>query len=296
MKVMIADGADDVQATLGQILADEGYTCFFVNEGRSVIDRVYSEEPDIIFLSAGIAKPCCLRILERLKAAPSTRDIPVLVIGTKRGYATLKKAYLAGAYDYVMRPFFKEEVVARIRNITYIRKREKELAFMMDRDFLTGLYNRKFFMERMNEELAWAVSYSEPLSLMMLDIDHFKKVNDTYGHRCGDDVLKKLSLILLSVLRREDVGGRYGGEEFIVLMSNTDTEAAAAVAEKLRAAVQAGDFSCEGDVKLSVTISAGIATFDALCGTHVDRLIGLADSALYVAKEGGRNRVCIHGR
>src|SRR5208337_1050485 len=102
-----------------------------------------------------------------------------------------------------------------------------ELEYMMDRDFLTGLYNRNFFMARLIEELSWSMSYNEPLSVMMLDIDYFKGINDTYGHRCGDQILKNLAGVMLSTVRREDIVGRFGGDEFIVLMSNTSSDAAA---------------------------------------------------------------------
>jgi diguanylate cyclase (GGDEF)-like protein len=204
----------------------------------------------------------------------------------------MAKCYSLGAYDYISRPFFREEVLARIRNIGYVSEKIKEFEKLLVRDYLTGLYNRKFFMERLHEELTWAGRYSEPLSFIILDIDHFKKINDTYGHSCGDEVLKRLSKTLVESLRAHDVVARYGGEEFVVLLANTGPDDAITVGEKLRVAVQETEFYCgEDTAKLPVTISIGISSTDGDFDPVADSLIIRADHALYEAKAAGRNRV-----
>lgn len=295
MKVLIADSANDSKNVLGKMLFDEGYECVFVENSSEVVDRVYAEHPDIIILDAKLSKPHSLEVLSQLKSAPSTRDIPVILIASKRSHLKLTKGYELGAYDYISRPFFKQEILARISNIRFACDRIKELEKLLDRDYLTGLYNRRFFMERFLEEIAWSVRYKEPLSIMMLDIDFFKKINDTYGHGCGDEILKQISSALLSVLRAEDIVARYGGEEFIVLLPNTNPEGALTVAEKLRATVQDKNFFCEGgNIRLSVTISIGVTTYNGDTELSPDRLIGQADGALYNAKEGGRNLVVVY--
>ncbi|WP_333652090.1 diguanylate cyclase [Dissulfurispira sp.] len=296
MKVLIADNANDAKDVLGKMLLEEGYECIFVENSSEVIDRVYAELPDIIILDAKLSKPHSLEILSHLKSAPSTRDIPVILIASKRSHLKLTKGYELGVYDYISRPFFKQEILARISNITFACDRVKEeLEKLLYRDYLTGLYNRRFFMERFFEEMAWSVRYKEPLSLMMLDIDFFKKINDTYGHGCGDEILKQISNALLSVLRTEDIVARYGGEEFIILLPNTNPEGALTAAEKLRVTVQDKNFLCEsGDIRLSVTISIGVTTYNGETELSPDRLIGQADGALYSAKEGGRNRVVVY--
>ena len=296
MKVLIADTSAETKNVLGQVLQNQGYECCFVENNGAILERVYHELPDVIFLTVhlNVNAGFSLRILEKLKAAPSTREIPVIIIGTNRMRKTLTRCYQHGAYDYISLPYFKEEVLARLRNIIYIRKKTRELERMMDRDYLTGLYNRNYFMTRMIEELSWSMSYNEPFSLMMLDIDFFKKINDAYGHRCGDEVLKKLAGVLLSTMRREDIVGRFGGEEFIVLMSNTTGDAAAGLGEKLLKAVQEEEFSCCETDLLRVTISIGITTFSDISEPSPDVLIGQSDSALYDAKKGGRNKVCIY--
>lgn len=295
MKILIADNTNDTKNVLGKILLDGGYECVFVENSSEVIDMVYAELPDIIILDAKLSRPGSLEILSQLKSAPSTRDIPVILIASKRSLPRLSKGYELGAYDYISRPFFKQEILARISNITFAYDRVKELEKLLDRDYLTGLYNRRFFMERFLEEMAWSVRYKEPLSIMMLDIDFFKKINDTHGHGCGDEILKQISSALLSVLRAEDIVARYGGEEFIILLPNTNHEGALTAAEKLRTTVQDKNFLCEGgDIRLSVTISIGVTTYNGETELSPDRLIGQADGALYSAKESGRNRVVVY--
>jgi len=294
MKVLIADTSAESKEVLGTMLQNQGYECCFIENGTDVIDEVYRETPDVVFLTLHFNAGRSLKILEKLKSAPSTREMPVLLIGSNRARKSVTKGYQLGAYDYISQPYFKEEVLARLRNIIYIRNKTKELEYMMDRDFLTGLYNRNFFMSRLIEELSWAMSYKEPLSLMLLDIDFFKKINDTYGHRCGDDVLKKLADVMLSNMRREDVVARFGGEEFIILMSNTSRDDSAALGEKLRLAVKDEKFDCPKADGLHITISVGITTFTDLCEPSPDVLIGQADCALYAAKDSGRNKVCIY--
>ncbi|MBF0505961.1 MAG: diguanylate cyclase [Nitrospirae bacterium] len=296
MKVLVADTSASTRKELGPILENEGYLCCFTKRGSDIIECVYRESPDVVFLPTNSHYQQSLKILVKLKSAPSTRDIPVILIAANRARKTLAKGFQLGAYDYISPPYFKEEVLARIRNIIHIRNKTKELEFMMDRDYLTGLYNRNYFMARLIEELSWSMSYKEPLSLMMLDIDFFKKVNDTYGHRCGDEVLRKIADCLSSTARREDIVGRYGGEEFIILMSNASLDDALVLGEKLRKAVMSEKFSLELPNMFSVTISIGITTFTDINEQSTDVLIGQADKALYAAKEGGRNRICVYGK
>jgi len=234
-----------------------------------------------------------LEILKKLKSAPSTRDIPVILSISTRCTKSLQRGYELGAFDYIAKPYFKEEIFARVRNITYTNSRVAELEQLLDRDYLTGLYNRRFFMERFAEEIAWSARYHEPLSIFMLDIDYFKNINDTYGHECGDEILKQIAKTLTSSLRTEDIVARYGGEEFIVLLPNADASGAAITAEKLRFAVEQKDF-CWNDIHLHATISIGVTTFDCKSEPSINAIIGQADNALYAAKKGGRNRIVFY--
>jgi two-component system cell cycle response regulator len=295
MKTVIATSSRLIDLELSRLLEAEGHQCLSISDNGSTIDTIYSENPDLIMLSLTLSKPSTIEILKKLKAAPSTRDIPVIVIASAGAQQKLAKCYELGAYDYVSVPFFPEELKARLLNIGYVREKMRELEKLLVRDYLTGLYNRKFFMERFVEELAWASRYGEPLSIIILDIDFFKKINDTHGHSCGDDVLIQLSRRLQAELRSHDILARYGGEEFIVLLSNTDGEGALQVGERLREAVQGQIFSCEElCVMLPVTISSGVVSSEGGTDLTPDSMIMQADQALYAAKAAGRNRVVLH--
>ncbi len=162
------------------------------------------------------------------------------------------------------------------------------------RDGLTGAYNKRFFLERLREELAWHLRHEQPLSLIMLDIDHFKQVNDTWGHAIGDFILKHLSLFCMRHCRTEDVFARFGGEEFVLILRQTSTMSAVVMAERIRETVESLAFEYpgkDGVQKIKVTISGGIAEI----GKDIDTptaLIEKADAYLYEAKRSGRNRIC----
>jgi diguanylate cyclase (GGDEF)-like protein len=297
MKILIADRALDAKEVLGTILQEEGYQCLFVKNSCEIIDKIYQELPQVIILDNRQHKHGCFDIVKKLKSAPSTRDIPVILSSSQRDPVTLAKGYQLGAYDYIFRPYFREEILARICNITYAAQRVKALENQLNRDYLTGLYNRRFFMEKFVEEATWSMRYKEPVSIMLLDIDHFKKVNDTYGHSCGDEILKQVAQIAATVSKPEHIAARYGGEEFIILLPNISRDGATEIAEKIRSSIQNKDFSCVCDnntVHLSITISIGVTTYDSSTQVTPDQLIGQADNALYAAKEAGRNRVIVH--
>lgn len=158
-------------------------------------------------------------------------------------------------------------------------------------DGLTGVYNRKHLEERIIAELSYAARHGTPLSIIIIDVDHFKKVNDTHGHLAGDAVLKSVATLLGRTVRPEDIVARYGGEEFVIVARGTPARAAVALAERLREAVSAEAIQFEGK-EIKVTSSAGVASL-ACCGETRDRatLLGAADRRLYAAKQGGRNRV-----
>jgi diguanylate cyclase (GGDEF)-like protein len=292
MKILIAISSDHAGMELCAILDSEDNECIVSGVSARVVDDVYVNNPDLIILDITLSKPSVFDTLMKLKSAPSTREIPVLMIASRRSAAKLSRCYHLGAYDYISEPFFPAEIKARLRNIGYVAEKMREVEKLLVRDYLTGLYNRKFFMERFSEELAWASRYNEPLSFIILDIDHFKKINDTYGHSSGDEVLRQLACTLSGLLRAHDVFARYGGEEFVALLSNTTNEDACAIADKLRAGVEADDFRCEGNkVKLPVTISLGVSTSVDPSDLSAEFLINQADAALYQAKAAGRNRV-----
>ena len=174
-----------------------------------------------------------------------------------------------------------------------LEKNEAALRELATRDGLTGLYNHHTFYVLLGDELARAQRFNRPLSLLLLDIDHFKRVNDTHGHQAGDAVLKRLSELLGREARAIDRVCRYGGEEFTVILPETDLEAAALIAERLRASVEAQPFDVEAGAPLRITVSIGVASWP-LQGDDADTLVAAADAALYAAKRSGRNRISRH--
>ncbi len=179
-----------------------------------------------------------------------------------------------------------------LRDITERKLFESELKRQARIDHLTGVSNRGYFMDQAELELSRAVRYNKPLSLYMLDIDFFKKVNDSYGHKIGDLVLIKLAEVCRQTLREVDIIGRVGGEEFVILLPETDLDEATEVAERLRESIAKSKVPLEGGLPLHFTVSIGVTSLVSR-DDNLDVLLNLADKALYEAKEKGRNRVCV---
>jgi diguanylate cyclase (GGDEF)-like protein len=177
-------------------------------------------------------------------------------------------------------------------DITERKILENELAHQAHIDYLTGLSNRRHFMEQGEIELSRAIRYKTPLSVLMLDIDFFKNVNDTYGHQVGDIVLQALSKVCLETLRQVDVAGRLGGEEFAIILPETDSKEALEVAERFREAVANIEVVIPSGLPIHFTVSIGVTTLGKK-NINLDILIHQADKALYQAKETGRNKVCV---
>jgi diguanylate cyclase (GGDEF)-like protein len=168
---------------------------------------------------------------------------------------------------------------------------QKQLFQSALRDALTGIYNRRYFLDRLHGELRFAVRHGKPLALLFVDVDHFKKVNDSYGHQAGDQVLVAVAEAMTTVVRAEDVLARYGGEEFAILCRETDVAGAEILGKRLCAAVARKKIQHAGEV-LPITVSVGVAVDPSLQEPHA--LIAAADGAMYEAKASGRNRVCVH--
>lgn len=294
MKILIAQQQQCATSrSLILFLESEGYDVVHVHHAASVVDEIYRESPDIAVLCTRLQQPRCHDILRKIKSAPSTRDIPVFYLSSRTARSSLRKGFERGMYDFISIPWFPEEVSARLQNIRLLCDKLRELEGVLVRDYLTGAYNRKFFMECFQEESLWSRRHGEPISIILIDIDFFKRINDTHGHCTGDFVLQQISELISFRLRSGDILARFGGEEFIVLMSNAEAETSLAVAESVRQAVAENEFYSEKRLRIPVTISAGVAAFHGEPEVAVDDIIGRADAALYRAKETGRNRVVL---
>ncbi|HEY6258615.1 MAG TPA: PleD family two-component system response regulator [Xanthobacteraceae bacterium] len=238
-----------------------------------------------------------LRLCSQLRSLERTRNVPILAIAEADNNARLVRALEIGVNDYLVRPFDKNEMLARVR--TQIRKKRYterlrdnvQLSIEMAiTDALTGLYNRRYMETHVGTLVDQALSRGKPLSVLILDIDYFKSINDTHGHDAGDDVLQDFAIRIRKSIRGIDLACRYGGEEFVVVMPETDMAVATMVAERLRRRIASEPFSIQkGARTIEVTISIGIAALGP--NDNAAAVVKRADQALYRAKRDGRNRV-----
>ena len=216
------------------------------------------------------------------------RDIPVIMLTARTEVDKKIKGLDLGASDYLTKPFDEGELLARVRVQLKVKSLQDQLRRLSMTDALTGMFNRRHVMEMMATEFSRSLRYEEPFSLIMIDIDHFKSVNDKLGHQAGDEVLRHVSSLFTKGLRNGDMIGRYGGEEFALVLPHTGIEGAMAAGERYRRIIaEAGPVSGAEPV----TISLGVSSNQLPGVTSVDRLLQTADQALYAAKRQGRNRV-----
>ncbi|MFZ2948930.1 MAG: diguanylate cyclase [Desulfuromonadaceae bacterium] len=269
-------------------------------DGLEGFKKLLSSPVDIILCDLEMPRIDGFKFLSMLKARPDLQDIPVIILTGMDDRERKIKGLELGASDYITKPFDREELVARVKVHLKIKKLQDELKRsnellleLSNTDHLTGLFNRRFMMEALYKEVHRSIRKGGDLSLILLDIDHFKRVNDNFGHLQGDVVLQMMALLLQKELRSYDCAARYGGEEFVAILPDSSLEESLSVAERIRLAVQGTRFGCPLD-KLCLTISLGVASFSREHSPTVDGFIKMADDALYRAKANGRNRVEFH--
>jgi two-component system, cell cycle response regulator len=265
---------------------------------REALFRAADGNYDLVIVSLGLASFDALRLCSQVRSLDHTRNVPILAITEPEDNARMLRGLEIGVNDYLMRPIDKNELLARARSQVRRRRYTERLRDnvqvsieMAITDALTGLFNRRYMENHLSALIEQATGRGKPLALMALDIDHFKSINDTYGHDAGDDVLRDFALRIRRSIRGIDLACRSGGEEFVIVMPETDLTVAAMVAERLRRRIAAEPFSInQGERSIPVTLSIGLA---ALRGADdgAASLLKRADQALYRAKREGRNRV-----
>lgn len=246
--------------------------------------------PEVILLDVDMPELDGFGVLEKLKADPRTHDIPVIFLSGSCSTAAKVKGLEMGAVDFVTKPFDVGELKARVRSAVRIRLLIQMLAQRAQIDGLTGLWNRAYFSQRLEEEVAVAIRHQAQLALILCDLDQFKRLNDTYGHPFGDQVLEEFARILAEG-RAGDAACRYGGEEFAVILPRCDVVEAAAVAERFRQSIR--QHTWPDAENLVVTASFGVTDLELVPEPTARVLIEFADDALYAAKQGGRDRVIV---
>ena len=286
-------GATDGGSGSGGVAASP-YILEYAKSGEEALQKVGEFKPDLILLDIIMPGMDGFEVLKRLQADQSTRSIPVIIITGLPDENNEEKCFEYGAVDFITKPFRKAIVLARIKTQQKIVEQMQLISLHSLRDPLTNMSNRRDFDIRIKEQWGHAKRNSFPLSFLMMDIDHFKTYNDTYGHQQGDETLKAVAEAIKSALKRDsDTAYRWGGEEFTALLIDTDLPGAMLVARRVRLNVQAASVrNLAGGAPLSVTISVGVATMIPDESNGIEQMIKLADSALYTAKETGRNRAC----
>jgi two-component system, cell cycle response regulator len=295
--VLVIDDSQDVHRLLDVRLRPESLVIHHALDAENGMEKAKALRPDLILLDVDLPHVTGFEVCKLLKDDPVTAQIPIIFLtGASEVYSKVQ-GFDLGAVDYVTKPFEPAELRARVRAALRTKRYHDLLAARSHVDALTGVWNRAYFNQRMGEECLAAERYGRRVSLVMLDLDHFKKLNDSYGHPFGDMVLQGVGELLNTTLRATDAPCRYGGEEFGLVLTETDGPSAVAGAERVRALISGLLFEATGGKQVRVTASLGVA-----CSTDfqkgkltVHALVTAADDALYRAKHEGRNRVEIAG-
>jgi diguanylate cyclase (GGDEF)-like protein len=291
-RVLVIDDSDHIHKLVKVRLRQEGLEVSGEYEGERGIERAVASTPDLILLDIDLPNMDGFEVCRRLKEHPRTRNVPVIFLTGTTSTDSKVRGLDLGAVDYVTKPFDEVELRARVRAALRTKRLQDILEQQSFLDGLTGLWNRAYLDRRLEAELNVAMRYGRPLTVLLTDIDHFKQLNDTYGHLFGDVVLQGVAEVLREYARRSDIVTRYGGEEFALLLTDTGSKAAVVVAERLRFAIEAKSFDARGE-RISVTASFGFACSDEILGElSPETVIGFADQALYCAK--GRGRNCLY--
>jgi two-component system cell cycle response regulator len=306
-RILIVDDHEDNIELLRARLEARGYIVDGANDGQQALDQVQKVCPDLILLDVMMPKMDGMEVVRRLKAKIANKELPFIPVIMQTALDSTEnkvEGLDAGADDYITKPINFAELEARVNSLLRIKAlqsslsaREKELSELNDKlrqisltDGLTQIENRRSLEDRLHDMWQHSVRLHEPIALVMCDIDKFKSVNDQHGHQAGDSVLKEFAQLLKSEAREIDRVGRYGGEEFLLILPGTVLDAAVTFAERLREKVARHTFTYPGGT-LCRTMSCGVAASPHPRVKDQEALLKASDEALYVAKETGRNRV-----
>ena len=296
MQIVVAHSDARARHALRLPLEAAGHAVSEAASSRQVLEACRTGAPEVALIADAFAAVNGRSLLDDLKSdLDAYRTAVVIVAGSGTSIRAAEEHLRRGAHDLLIEPVTPAEVIARVNAASRTKTLQEELVgqsrrleTMLHEDPLTGLFNRRYVLTRLAGLISGARRHGRPLSVAMIDIDHFKRLNDSYGHDAGDAALVATTIALRDRLRAEDELGRLGGEEFLTLLPDASSEAASVVAESLRASV-AGVRTRTDGLELAVTVSVGWATWDG--EEDADGLVKRADKALYCAKNAGRNAV-----
>lgn len=289
MRVLIADDMNSMRSMLAKVIKSMGFDVIVAADGDEAVKALQEKDIDIAIIDWEMPSLNGIEVIEWLRSSPRTVYTHVIMITGSDADDRLITALNGGADDFISKPIKPPVLMARIRAGARIVAMRHEIMALASTDMLTGAVSRRAFFERAEQELSAARRNGRPVSILVADLDHFKKVNDTYGHKGGDAALKAFAAVCAEVLRPHDTLGRIGGEEFSILLPETTLVEALSIGERLRAAVENHPIPV-GNTVIRITTSLGVAEVDA-CAQSIEPALSAGDRALYRAKEKGRNQV-----
>ncbi len=300
MRVLIADDDRTIVRILQRVLADTGLEVLVAGSGAEAWDILTAPNPPrIAVLDWLMPEPTGIELCQRIRERGNHNYTYVIVLTARLSNADIRAGFDAGADDYVVKPFNLEEFKCRVmagRRIIELQDQliaaQRELEFQATHDQLTGLLNRRAMLPILEQHATAARRLKTEVSVMLLDIDHFKKINDTWGHFAGDEVLRQVSNRIKNTLRVSDAVCRYGGEEFLCVLPETTIPHPIIAGERVREAIALEPVAFEGHL-IPVTASVGVARYHLDQNLTVQQLLARADEALYRAKQSGRDRVVV---
>jgi two-component system cell cycle response regulator len=288
--ILVIEDHPDQRDLLSIVLRREGYRVITAANGVEALEKLRAEQVHIALSDIMMPKMDGFELIKTIRSDADLKTLYLILITARIQEGDRVRGLDLGADDYITKPFSFSELLARIRVGSRVIQYQQHLEYQTQTDSLTGLYNRRAFEKRLTDEFERANRYGHALSLLILDIDNFKIINDTYGHNGGDAALLKISEILRTTTRQSDFPSRFGGEEFVLILPETDHENALLAAEKILGEIRASVFSAN-DAFFSLTVSVGVSSTSIHPYATANHMIEDADRALYAAKHNGKDRI-----
>ncbi|MBU2521765.1 MAG: diguanylate cyclase [Proteobacteria bacterium] len=291
--ILIVDDEPGIRNSVHEFIGMAGYKSFETSSAEEALEILKTNTIHVVITDIKLPGMNGLELTDLIK---NSYDTDVIVMTGYVGDYSYEEAINKGASDFVSKPIRFEELLLRLRRVLRERNITKERALMLARlqelaitDNLTTLYNSRCFYKQLDSEIDRSRRYNHPITLMFMDIDHFKRYNDTYGHLEGDKVLSRFAQIIKSCLRKMDTAYRYGGEEFTVILPETSRGEVMTVAKRIMAAIENEKFSPPSGKSISMTISIGVTEYCP--GERISTFVQRADKAMYLSKQRGRNQI-----
>jgi diguanylate cyclase (GGDEF)-like protein len=287
--ILVVEDHPDQRDLQALILRREGYRSITASNGVEALKALREEQVHIVLSDVMMPKMDGFEMIKNIRGDASLKNIYIIMITARVQEGDRVRGLDLGADDYITKPFSFSELLARVRTGARVVQYQQHLEHQTQIDSLTGLYNRRAFEKRFTEEIERTLRHGHPLSLLMVDLDNFKIINDTHGHQAGDAALVRISEILRKEMRKSDFLSRFGGEEFVLILPESDQEDATRAAERIVSEVRSAVFSTNS-AQFSLTVSVGVSSTSIHPYGNAGEMIGDADRALYSAKYNGKNR------